>query len=128
MADYTEERPWGSFTTHDTNVKMKTIRVKQNQRLSLQRHQHRDEYWLVEAGGGWAVVGGKKYWLRSNPDPSEGWETNRLYIPAGTVHRLEAGFKGITLIEFQVGEILEESDIERLEDDYDRAGSTTEDS
>jgi mannose-6-phosphate isomerase-like protein (cupin superfamily) len=116
MPDYTEERPWGSFTTHDTNVKMKTINVKGMQRLSLQSHEHRDEYWFVRGGYGYAEVDGKTIVL----DRSGINSSNVVFVPKGSKHRLEAGAAGLLLVEFQVGDVLEESDIIRYEDDYGR--------
>ena len=74
-------------------------------------HRHRSENWTVAAGSGALLCGDH----RTTAIP----ETT-LHIPCGAVHRAEAGEEGLLLIEVQHGALLQENDIERLEDDFDR--------
>lgn len=110
---YKEERPWGSFETicAGPNYKVKTISVKPHSRLSLQKHEHREEHWVVVNGTGTITVGDVTF------PASPG--TN-AHILKGQIHRLEAGDAELTLIEVQRGSQLYEEDITRLSDDYGR--------
>jgi mannose-1-phosphate guanylyltransferase len=110
----TAHRPWGSYTILQENerYKIKSIVVKPNKRLSLQKHFHRNEHWIVVSGTATVTVGDKKYLVRPNES---------TYIKMGEVHRLEnEGKIPIVLIEAQVGEYTGEDDIVRIEDDFNR--------
>jgi len=107
-------RPWGTYTVlEDTEgYKIKRIEVKPGKRLSLQKHFHRNEHWIVVSGTATVTVGDKVELIRPNES---------TYIKMGEVHRLEnQGKIPVVLIEAQVGEYTGEDDIVRLEDDYKR--------
>lgn len=107
-------RPWGSFETIDagSRFQVKRIIVKPGEKLSLQKHQHRAEHWVVVDGTALVTRGGEAFLLRENES---------TYIPPGTVHRLEnAGEEPLHLIEVQSGSYLGEDDIIRLDDVYGR--------
>ena len=108
-------RPWGSFEAIDQGVRfqVKRIVVDPGKKLSLQRHQHRAEHWVVVRGRARVTVGEETFILEENQS---------TYIPPGTIHRL-ANPKDMPLeiIEVQSGDYLGEDDIERLEDDYNRS-------
>jgi len=110
----TVNRPWGSYTILEEHngFKMKRITVNPGASLSLQRHQHRSEHWVVVSGT--ATV--------TRNDQIETISKNQsTYIPIGTKHRLQnLGKIPLEIIEVQVGEYLEEDDIERLNDYYGR--------
>ena len=110
----TAHRPWGTYTVlEDTpGYKIKRIEVKPGKRLSLQKHFHRNEHWIVVSGTATVTVGDKKYLVRPNES---------TYIKMGEIHRLEnEGKIPVILIEAQVGEYTGEDDIIRLEDDFKR--------
>ena len=110
----TVQRPWGSYTVLEEHegYKMKRITVHPGASLSLQRHQHRSEHWIVVAGTATVVRGDEELTVSKNES---------TYIPIGFKHRLEnRGRIPLQLIEVQVGEYLEEDDIERFEDNYGR--------
>ncbi len=110
----TGERPWGRWTVLEENgsYKIKRIEVKPQHRLSLQKHHHRSEHWVVVSGTAKVTCDGKEYLVPVNES---------TYIPKGSVHRLEnPGKIPLVLIEVQNGEYLGEDDIVRLEDDYKR--------
>ena len=107
-------RPWGSYTIleEDDGYKIKKIVVKPQKRLSLQKHFHRNEHWIVLSGTATVTVGEKTYLVRPNES---------TYIKMGEVHRLEnAGKIDLIMIEAQVGEYTGEDDIVRIEDDFKR--------
>jgi len=109
----TAHRPWGTYTVlEDTpGYKIKRIVVKPGKRLSLQKHFHRSEHWIVVSGTAKVVVGDKEFLVRPNES---------TYIKIGEVHRLEnPGKIPVVLIEAQVGEYTGEDDIVRIEDDYE---------
>ena len=108
-------RPWGTYTVlEDTEgYKIKRIVVKPGKRLSLQKHFHRNEHWIVVSGTATVTVGERKTLLRPNES---------TYIKMGEIHRLEnEGKIPVILIEAQVGEYTKEDDIVRLEDDFKRS-------
>ena len=110
----TAHRPWGTYTILEENhkYKIKRIIVKPGKRLSLQKHFHRSEHWIVVEGTALVTVGEKEILVRPNES---------TYIPMGEVHRLEnPGKVDVVLIEAQVGEYLGEDDIVRLQDDFKR--------
>ena len=107
-------RPWGSYTVlEDTGgYKIKKIEVKPGKRLSLQKHFHRNEHWIVVSGTATVTIGDKEYLVRPNES---------TYIKMGEVHRLANNGKiPVVLIEAQVGEYTGEDDIIRLDDDFER--------
>ncbi len=108
-------RPWGSYQAIDAGPRfqVKQLAVKPAARLSLQRHEHRAEHWVVVEGLARVTRGDEVFDLRPNES---------TYIPVGTPHRLEnAGPDTLRLIEIQSGEYLGEDDIERFDDVYGRA-------
>ncbi len=110
-----DERPWGRFehlSFNETST-VKLIEVQPEQRLSLQRHEHRDELWVVLDVPLEVEVGGRRWTALVG---------ERVWIPRGTVHRL--GNPGVTagrIVEVAFG-TFDEGDIERLSDDYGRNG------
>lgn len=107
-------RPWGSFDTIDSGEHfcVKRITVKPGKKLSLQRHLHRAEHWVVVDGTALVTRGEESFLLRENES---------TYIPPDTVHRLEnVCDEPLHLIEVQSGSYLGEDDIIRLDDDYGR--------
>lgn len=110
----TVHRPWGTYTVLEDKAgyKIKKIMVKPGCRLSLQKHFHRNEHWIVVSGTATVRVEDKTYIVRENES---------TYIKSGEVHRLEnLGKIPIILIEAQVGSYTGEDDIVRIEDDYKR--------
>ena len=108
-------RPWGSYQSVDNGERhqVKRIVVKPGQRLSLQKHHHRSEHWIVVRGAARVTV---------NELVKTVHENELIYIPIGAVHRLENPGKIILeLIEVQTGSYLGEDDIIRIEDDYQRS-------
>lgn len=111
----TVERPWGSYTVVDEGSRHKTKRltVSVGARLSYQRHEHRDEHWFVVAGNGEAVLDGSLVPLSRGES---------LDVPRGCAHRItNQSSDELILVEVQTGTYFGEDDIERLQDDYDRA-------
>ncbi len=107
-------RPWGWFQTIDDGYRfrVKHIQVNPGSKLSLQKHWHRSEHWVVVTGTALVTCGDKTFSLRENES---------TFIPAGTVHRLEnPGKLPLRMIEVQSGEYVGEDDIVRIEDDYGR--------
>ena len=107
-------RPWGEFETVNEGgrFKVKRITVKPGGRLSLQRHHHRAEHWVVVQGAAKVECNGEVKFLR---------EDESIYIPMGSAHRLEnPGLIPLELIEVQTGGYLGEDDIVRLADEYGR--------
>ena len=107
-------RPWGYYQGVDEGPRyqVKRIVVKPGGRLSLQKHHHRAEHWVVVKGTAEVVVNG---------DTRTVHENKSIYVPIGSVHRLaNPGKIPLELIEVQVGSYLGEDDIVRLEDIYQR--------
>lgn len=110
----TAHRPWGTYTVlEDTSgYKIKRIEVKPGKRLSLQKHFHRNEHWIVVSGTATVTVGDETRLVRPNES---------TYIRMGEVHRLtNEGVISVVLIEAQVGEYTGEDDIMRIQDDFKR--------
>jgi mannose-1-phosphate guanylyltransferase/mannose-6-phosphate isomerase len=110
----TVHRPWGSYTVLEEadRYKIKRLEVKPNTKLSLQMHHHRSEHWVVVAGTARVTNGEREYDVHPNES---------TYIPMSTKHRLEnRGRIPLQIIEVQNGEYLEEDDIVRFEDDFNR--------
>jgi mannose-1-phosphate guanylyltransferase/mannose-6-phosphate isomerase len=108
-------RPWGNYERLDIGARyqVKRIVVKPGGVLSLQRHRHRTEHWVVVDGRAEVTIGDTVETLGPNES---------VYVPLGAVHRLaNRGTMPVVLIEVQTGNYLGEDDIERLADDYNRA-------
>jgi len=108
-------RPWGSYETVDLDhgFQVKRLVVNPGAKLSLQKHAHRAEHWVVVRGTARVTRDRDIYDLHANQS---------TYIPLGAVHRLEnPGSEILHLIEVQSGDYLGEDDIVRLEDTYGRA-------
>ena len=107
-------RPWGWYHSVDESdrFKVKRICVKPKASLSLQKHHHRAEHWVVVKGTAQVLCNDKTMLLTENQS---------TYIPLGAVHRLSnPGSIPLEMIEVQSGSYLEEDDVIRLEDDYGR--------
>jgi len=107
-------RPWGRFRGlhRDAGFQVKRITVVPGGKLSLQRHRHRAEHWVVVAGEAEVTLDDAVFRLGVN---------EATHIPLGAVHRLyNPGDVPVELIEVQLGDYLGEDDIERLEDSYGR--------
>jgi mannose-1-phosphate guanylyltransferase/mannose-6-phosphate isomerase len=110
-------RPWGSYERMDSGDRFQTKRIVVNPgaSLSLQKHKHRSEHWIVVNGTAEVTVGDQVSLLQENES---------TYIPAGTVHRLaNPGSEPLHLIEVQCGSYLGEDDIVRIEDRYGRSAT-----
>jgi mannose-1-phosphate guanylyltransferase / mannose-6-phosphate isomerase len=108
-------RPWGYYQGIDTGSRyqVKRIVVQPNAKLSLQKHLHRSEHWVVVRGTAEVTVGSEIRIIHENES---------TYIPIGSVHRLaNPGKIPLELIEVQVGSYLGEDDIVRLTDEYGRS-------
>jgi len=108
-------RPWGWYDSIDSGSRfqVKRIMVKPGASLSLQKHHHRAEHWVVVSGTAEVTNGDKVILLTENQS---------TYIPLGTVHRLaNPGKVPLEIIEVQSGSYLGEDDIVRYEDTYGRA-------
>jgi mannose-6-phosphate isomerase len=108
----TYDRPWGKFEVlHETETyKVKKITINPYQQISLQYHNHRDEFWTVVEGYGKVIIDGDEY-------PAE--PKSFFHIPKNSVHRASSLGDELVFIETQFGECSEE-DIVRLQDDYKR--------
>jgi mannose-1-phosphate guanylyltransferase/mannose-6-phosphate isomerase len=107
-------RPWGNYETLHLSERyqVKQIVVEPGASLSLQRHHHRAEHWIVVRGTARVTIDSDVRLLTENQS---------VYVPLGAVHRLEnPGLIPLTLIEVQSGPYLGEDDIVRLEDVYAR--------
>jgi mannose-1-phosphate guanylyltransferase/mannose-6-phosphate isomerase len=94
---------------------VKRILVKPGGRLSLQKHHHRSEHWIVVRGTATVTVAGQIKTVHENES---------VYIPIGAAHRMEnPGKIDLEIIEVQTGSYLGEDDIIRIEDVYNRAAS-----
>lgn len=108
-------RPWGKYLSIDigTRYKVKRITVKPGGVLSLQKHHHRAEHWVVVRGTAEVT---------RNHETMMVHENESIYLPIGCVHRLaNPGRIPLELIEVQVGSYLGEDDIIRIEDVYQRS-------
>ena len=108
-------RPWGHYQSIDdgSRYQVKRIVVKPMGRLSLQKHFHRAEHWVVVRGAAEVTL---------NDQVSLVHENESIYLPIGSVHRLaNPGKIDLELIEVQTGSYLGEDDIVRIEDVYNRS-------
>ncbi len=107
-------KPWGSFEIIDEGEKytVKKIIVHPGGKLSLQSHEHRSEHWLIASGVAEIIIGEKIYNLKEN---------DNIFIPRGSKHRLaNLGSDNLIVIEMWFGDKLDENDIKRYEDIYNR--------
>lgn len=107
-------RPWGSYEviSMGNRFQVKRITIKPGTKLSLQRHHHRAEHWVVVRGTALVTEGDKEYILK---------EDESTYIPLGVTHRLEnPGKIPLEIIEVQTGSYLGEDDILRFDDVFGR--------
>lgn len=107
-------RPWGSYENMDISDKflVKRVTVKPGEKISLQKHFHRAEHWVVVSGTALVTRGEESFLLT---------EDQSAYIPLGVIHRLEnPGQIPLELIEIRTGSYLGEDDIVRYEDKYGR--------
>src|SRR5262245_53908020 len=111
-------RPWGYYQDVDiaARYRVKRIVVKPGSTLSLQKHFHRSEHWVVVKGTAEVTIGN---------DVRNVHENESSYIPIGSIHRLaNPGKIPLELIEVQVGSYLGEDDIVRLDDVYGRGSGS----
>lgn len=107
-------RPWGGYTSilNGDRFQVKRLFVSPGKQLSLQKHQHRSEHWVVVSGTAEVTLDDAVHTLSENQS---------IYIPLGAVHRLaNQGHILLEVIEVQSGSYLGEDDIVRLEDDFGR--------
>jgi len=110
----TTYRPWGSYTVLEEGerYKIKRVVVYPGSRLSLQKHYHRSEHWVVVKGTAKVTIADKETFVHENES---------AYVPKSTIHRLEnPGRVPLEIIEVQNGEYVGEDDIERINDEYGR--------
>jgi mannose-1-phosphate guanylyltransferase/mannose-6-phosphate isomerase len=110
-------RPWGYYESidHGDRYQVKRLTVKPGASLSLQLHHHRAEHWVVVSGTAKVTRGEETYILSENES---------TFIPVGVKHRLEnPGKLMLEIIEVQSGSYLDEDDIVRFEDNYNRLES-----
>lgn len=113
-SDMSSNRPWGSFTNlgEGNGYKVKKLEVLPGQKISLQKHFKRSEHWVVVKGVAYITKGKKSFSLRINQS---------TFIKKGEIHRIEnKGKSNLIMIEVQTGTYLEEDDIKRYEDIYNR--------
>jgi mannose-6-phosphate isomerase-like protein (cupin superfamily) len=106
-------RPWGWYENlyDDMGYKVKRLFVEKEQKISLQYHECRSEYWVVVQGFGKVELNG------TVKDVTVG---DYIFISLRDVHRIYGGTCGIMIVEVQIGSSCIEEDIIRLEDDYGR--------
>tara|TARA_A200000113_G_scaffold221432_1_gene233281 strand:- start:43 stop:801 length:759 start_codon:yes stop_codon:yes gene_type:complete len=114
FSNYIEERPWGKFENilEEKTYLVKKLTVNPQQKLSLQYHNNRQEFWVVTRGKGKVTISGKEF----NADIG-----SRFFIEKRFIHRIENNHdEPLVLIEVQIGDKISEEDIIRLEDNYVR--------
>ena len=114
LPNYLKEiRPWGNFERFTLNEKttVKIITVNAGESISLQTHEHRDEFWHVIKGSGIIHIGDTE---------NQAHEGGSYFCPRHTEHRVSGGPDGTTFLEIAFGDF-DENDIKRLEDRYGRA-------
>ncbi|MHB8860135.1 MAG: phosphomannose isomerase type II C-terminal cupin domain [Minisyncoccota bacterium] len=114
LSNYLKEtRPWGNFERFTLNEKttVKIITVNAGESISLQTHEHRDEFWHVIKGSGIIHIGTTEHAAH---------EGENVFCPRHTEHRVMGGPDGTVFLEIAFGDF-DENDIARLEDRYGRA-------
>ena len=107
-------RPWGRYVNlfEGKNFLIKELTVNSKSSISLQKHHHRSEHWMVVQGKPRITLNRKKFFKKEN---------DSIFIPVGTIHRIENLYKKpVKIMEAQTGPILKETDIVRYEDIYGR--------
>lgn len=113
-----EHRPWGSYESirKENSFQIKKIVVEPGQKLSLQKHKHRAETWVVVSGRGQVIKGNETFALTAG---------SYIHIRQGEIHRMtNPSNEPLVFVEVQFGQYLGEDDIERLEDNYGRVETT----
>ena len=108
-------RPWGNYVNlfNGKNFLVKELNIKPKGILSLQKHFHRSEHWVVVQGIPKITLNRKLFSKKPN-------ET--IFIPKGSIHRIQnPNKKNVKIMEVQLGKILKETDIVRYQDIYGRA-------
>jgi mannose-1-phosphate guanylyltransferase len=111
----TAYRPWGGYASilAGERFQVKRLFVRPGKKLSLQKHHHRAEHWIVVTGTAEVTIDGQVTMLSENES---------IYLPLGCTHRLaNPGKIQLELIEVQTGSYLGEDDIIRIEDEFGRA-------
>ena len=94
------------------NFLVKELTINSKSSISLQKHHHRSEHWMITKGKPKITVNKKKFYKIKNES---------VFIPVGAIHRIENKFKEpVKIIEVQTGSILKETDIVRYKDVYNR--------
>jgi mannose-1-phosphate guanylyltransferase/mannose-6-phosphate isomerase len=107
-------RPWGKYTNlfEGKGFLIKELFIKSKGILSLQKHHHRSEHWLVTQGNPKIILNKESFLMKKN---------DHIFIPLKAIHRIQnLSKKTVKIIEAQVGSILKETDIVRYQDIYDR--------
>ena len=107
-------RPWGRYVNlfKGQNFLVKELTVNSRSSISLQKHHHRSEHWMITQGKPKITINRKKFFKKEN---------DSVFIPTGSIHRIENLYKKpVKIIEVQTGPILKESDIVRFQDIYGR--------
>ena len=107
-------RPWGRYVNlfKGQNFLVKELTVNSRSSISLQKHHHRSEHWMITQGKPKITINRKKFFKKEN---------DSVFIPRGSIHRIENLYKKpVKIIEVQTGPILKETDIVRFQDVYGR--------
>ena len=107
-------RPWGRYVNlfEGKNFLIKELTVNSKSSISLQKHYHRSEHWMVTQGKPRITINNKKFFKKVN---------DSVFIPVGSIHRIENLYKKpVKIMEAQTGSILKETDIVRYKDIYGR--------
>ena len=107
-------RPWGRYVNlfKGKNFLIKELTVNSKSSISLQKHHYRSEHWMVTQGKPRITINKKKFFKKEN---------DSIFIPVGTIHRIENLYKQpVKIMEAQTGSILKETDIVRYQDVYGR--------
>ncbi len=108
------KKPWGHYKTHLKGDKflLKTLHINKHEEISLQTHSHREEFWFITSGNAEITIGEKVSSKKSK---------ELIFVPPKVKHRIKnISSETLVITEIQYGEILDEKDIIRLEDKYNR--------
>lgn len=108
-------KPWGYYKNiydFSNNFKVKLINISKGEQISLQFHQYREEHWIIVEGNGTIIIDDNKYKAK---------KSDKFFIPKKSIHQAIASEdEDLIFVEVQIGEILSEEDIKRIEDKYKR--------
>ena len=107
-------RPWGKYINlfRGKNFLVKELTVNSKSSISLQKHYHRSEHWMITQGKPKITINNKRFFKK---------KSDSVFIPTGSIHRIENYYKEpVKIIEIQTGSILKENDIVRYHDIYGR--------